>query len=106
MTGSSNRGRVVVIGAGVIGLTTALCLRRRGFEVTIIADRFAPNVTSVVAGALWEWPPAVCGHDRNLDRAKSWAAHSYRTFGELASDSATGVFIRPVNFYFTRSVDE
>ncbi len=55
-------GGVLVIGAGVSGLTSALCLRRRGFEVTVIADRFAPQVTSVVAGALWEWPPAVCGH--------------------------------------------
>ena len=66
MMGAANRpGRVVVIGAGVIGLTAALCLRRRGFEVVVVADRFAPNITSVVAGALWEWPPAVCGHHRD-----------------------------------------
>ena len=58
-------GRVLVIGAGVSGLTSALCLRRRGFEVTVVADRFAPLVTSVVAGALWEWPPAVCGYHQD-----------------------------------------
>ena len=55
-------GRVLVIGAGVTGLTTSLCLRGRGFDVTIVAEKFAPDIVSVVAGALWEWPPAVCGH--------------------------------------------
>ena len=64
VNGSEKRARrgVLVIGAGVSGLTSALCLSRRGFDVTVVADRFAPRVTSVVAGALWEWPPAVCGH--------------------------------------------
>jgi D-amino-acid oxidase len=98
-------GRVVVIGAGVIGLTTALGLRRRGWQATVIAERFAPQVTSAVAGALWEWPPAVCGHQPDLARACRWAAASYRIFEDLASDSATGAFIRPVTFYFRRRID-
>jgi D-amino-acid oxidase len=107
MIGSTDRDlRVVVIGAGVIGLTTALCLLRRGFAVTIVADRFTPDVTSIVAGALWEWPPAVCGHDRNLERAQAWAGRSYRIFAELAADPATGVFIRPAAFSFRRPVEE
>ena len=55
--------RVLVIGAGVSGLTTARCLQQRGFAATVIADRFQSATTSVVAGALWEWPPAVCGDD-------------------------------------------
>ncbi len=79
--------RVLVIGAGVSGLTSALCLRRHGFDVTVIADRFAPRVTSVVAGALWEWPPAVCGHHHDqisLARAKAWCMTSYEVFAELA----------------------
>lgn len=99
--------RVLVLGAGVSGLTTALCLRRAGYAVTVAADRFAPRVTSVVAGALWEWPPAVCGHHRDPDslaRSKSWAETSYRLFADLAADSRTGVYVRPVTFYFSRPV--
>jgi D-amino-acid oxidase len=88
----------------VIGLTTALCLRRRGWDVTVVADRFAPNVTSVVAGALWEMPPAVCGHQPDLARARAWATASYRVFEDLAGNPATGAFIRPVNFYFRRPI--
>jgi D-amino-acid oxidase len=100
--------RVLVIGAGVVGLTSALCLRRSGFDVTVVADRFAPRVTSVVAGALWEWPPAVCGahHDETTAwRYKSWCEASYLIFAALAGDRTTGVFLRTVNFYFTGRVE-
>jgi D-amino-acid oxidase len=100
---------VLVLGAGVSGLTCALCLARRGFRVTVVADLFAPRVTSVVAGALWEWPPAVCGHHQDqvsLSRSKVWAATSYDIFAELARDAATGVFLRPATFYFKRPISE
>jgi D-amino-acid oxidase len=103
------RRAVLVIGAGVIGLTSALCLKRKGFRVTVLADRFAPQVTSVVAGALWEWPPAVCGRHQegtSLARAKVWCAASYQVFAELAHDPRTGVYLRPVTFYFRRPVRE
>jgi D-amino-acid oxidase len=100
---------VLVIGAGVSGLTTALCLRQRGFPVTVIADRFAPRVTSVVAGALWEWPPAVCGHHQDhlsLARSKTWCETSYAVFSDLAADRETGVLLRPATFYFRRPIEE
>jgi D-amino-acid oxidase len=107
---NSVRGqRVLVIGAGVSGLTSALCLRQKGFAVTVLADRFAPKVTSVVAGALWEWPPAVCGlhNDQpSLSRCKAWSETSYGIFGRLALDPTTGVYLRPVTFYFQRPVEE
>src|SRR6478672_11637803 len=108
-SGSQTGRGVVVIGAGVSGLTSALCLQRAGFAVTVIADRFAPQVTSVVAGALWEWPPAVCGHHHDevaLRRAKAWCEISYAIFTELADDPETGAFLRPVTFYFRRPIAE
>lgn len=101
--------RVLVIGAGVIGLTTALVARRRGFDVTIVADRFAPHITSSVAGALWEWPPAVCGQHRDqlsLSRSKDWAALSYRIYNDMAADPWTGVFMRPAVFYHRTPVEQ
>lgn len=101
--------KALVIGAGVSGLTCALCLARRGIEVTVVADRFAPQITSVVAGALWEWPPAVCGQHNDalsLARSKSWCATSYDIFAELARDPATGVFLKPATFYFKGPVEQ
>jgi D-amino-acid oxidase len=109
----AQKGRVLVVGAGVTGLTTSLCLRRSGFDVVIVAEKFAPDIVSVVAGALWEWPPAVCGHhvdEVSLARSKDWCRTSYRIFSELASQTGTnaeiGVFIRPVVFYFKTPVQE
>jgi D-amino-acid oxidase len=81
-----------------------LSLARLGNEVEIVADKFGSDLVSVVAGALWEWPPAVCGYHRNqrsLTRSKAWAQESYEIFSDLARDASTGVFMRRSNFYFT-----
>ena len=104
----SSKGKALVIGAGVSGLTTAPGLRRGGFDVTVVAEKFAPDIVSVVAGALWEWPPAVCGHHqdgRSLLRSKSWCMTSYDIFFELAESADTGVFIRPAVFYFKDPIE-
>jgi D-amino-acid oxidase len=98
-------GRILVVGAGVSGLTSALSLARAGFEVEVVAAKFQSELVSVVAGALWEWPPAVCGYHRDqtsLARSKSWAMESYEVFSDLARDPSTGVFMRTSNFYFSR----
>src|SRR5262249_39539831 len=86
---AETRPRVLVVGAGVIGLPTASCLHENGYDVTVVADRFAPDLTSVVAGALWEWPPAVCGRHgdpRSLERSKSWCRTSYHRLKQLAAE--------------------
>ena len=44
---------VAVIGCGVVGLSTARVLQRRGKAVTIYARELPPETTSNVAGALW-----------------------------------------------------
>jgi D-amino-acid oxidase len=46
--------RIVVIGAGVIGLSSAIRLLQAGYEhVTVIAKHKTPHTTSDGAGALW-----------------------------------------------------
>ena len=47
-----------VIGAGVVGLSTAMLLVERGAKVTIYARDLTPNTTSVIAGGQW-WPASV-----------------------------------------------
>lgn len=52
--------RVVVIGAGVIGLSTALCIYERyhpvlpSLEIKVYADRFSPFTTTDLAAGLWQ----------------------------------------------------
>lgn len=53
MAGQAGRQDVAVLGGGVMGLTSALILARRGHDVTVYADLMHPNTTSNVAGALW-----------------------------------------------------
>ncbi len=96
--------RVLVIGAGVTGLTTALCARHRGYDVTVVADRFAPFITSNAAGALWQWPQGV-SDQQALRRAQQWAVQSYRVFADLAREPDTGVYMRPATFYFRAPVE-
>ena len=95
---------VVIIGGGVSGLTVAYFLLRKGYRVTIIADKFALETTSVIAGALWEMPPAVCGHEeagesRQLETLEQWSRFSYRIFRRLHANRLTGVYMRRVHFY-------
>lgn len=51
---NANKGdRIAVLGAGVVGLTTALELLSRGYKVRIYSDKVAHETTSSIAGALW-----------------------------------------------------
>ncbi|MGB0971642.1 MAG: FAD-dependent oxidoreductase, partial [Mycobacterium sp.] len=84
-------------------------LARRGWRVTVLAHHFASATVSTVAGAVWEWPPSVCGrhHDQEvLARSADWAMASYRRFAQLAADPHTGVSLRPAVFYFRQRIEE
>ena len=101
--------KILVLGAGVSGLTTAFCLANAGFRVSVVARDFSPRLTSNVAGALWEWPPAVCGYHTDpvsLERSKEWCMTSYARFHDLAQDERTGVFLRDVIFFFRYPIQE
>lgn len=47
------RSMVTVLGAGVIGLTTAHTLEEAGFDVQVIAAKSGDAITSAAAGAIW-----------------------------------------------------
>jgi D-amino-acid oxidase len=76
---------VVVIGAGVAGLTTAVVLAEAGTRVHVIAEE-VPGATSLAAGAMWG-PYLV----EPKDKVDEWSRYSLEVFCELASDPATGV---------------
>jgi len=69
---------VLVIGAGVIGLTTAICLAEAGVSVTVAAAEPPQQTTSAVAGALWG--PHLVGKDERIMR---WAAVTLDRLAEL-----------------------
>lgn len=70
---------VTIVGAGVIGLTTAVELQRAGHVVQVVAAATGNDTTSAVAGALWfpfrADPP---------DRVNGWAQRSRERLAALA----------------------
>ncbi len=65
---------VTVVGAGVIGLTTARVLEERGHRVRVVASAIGEAITSSVAGAVW-FPYRVGPPERVVGwatRTRSW----------------------------------
>jgi len=74
-------GRVVVVGAGVIGLSCAVRLLEAGHRVDVLARDLPRETTSAVAAAIWypyrAWP---------ADRVLAWARAGYDAFAAIAAD--------------------
>ncbi|KAF8880840.1 nucleotide-binding domain-containing protein [Infundibulicybe gibba] len=105
--------RVLVVGGGVTGFTTAWALLDAGYAVTVVSEKWASledRITSQIAGALWEWPPAVCGKHTNLislDNSKRWCMTTYRGLDKLIHTLPAqehGVRMRMANFFFEQSI--
>jgi len=79
---------VLVVGAGVSGLTTGICLAEQGLRVAIWARRPPQETTSSVAGAIWG-PHMVEEGEQTARRARE----TLRVLRELASGSHAGVRI-------------
>ena len=77
---------ILVIGAGVIGLTSAVTLAEAGHPVQVYTAEPPEATTSAVAGALWG-PWLVEPRQRVL----RWAEHSLTKLRELAAGPGTGV---------------
>jgi len=77
---------VLVIGAGVSGLTTGICLAEAGLSVTIRTAARPERTTSVAAGAIWGLvrvgPP---------DRVLEWGRTGLDALSKLAAEPGTGV---------------
>jgi len=76
---------VLVVGAGVSGMTSAIRLAESGYRVEIISDTPPLETTSCAAGALWG--PYLSTDKRMLP----WGEHARQEFSRLASDQVSGV---------------
>lgn len=88
---AGRKPRCVVVGAGVVGLTSAIRLLEHGWAVTVIAASRGAEITSIGAGAVWEYPPY--GLTPVAD-AKTWATASLQTYLRLVQYPDSGVMLR------------
>jgi D-amino-acid oxidase len=77
---------VLVVGAGVSGLTTAICLAESGARVLIRAATPPGGTTSSVAGAIWG--PHLVEESARVDR---WGRETLAVLRELAAEPAAAV---------------
>ena len=108
---------VLIIGGGVTGLVTAWLLLDRGYRVHVVSKEWATfteeqRLTSQIAGALWEYPPAVCGQHTDpisLSKSKGWSMTAYNIWKTIASDPAlsalSGVCMKTSRFFFPFPVE-
>ena len=92
---------VTVVGAGVIGLSTALALEERGHNVRIVAADFGDKTTSAVAGAVWfpyrAGPPGKVA--AWAARTRDWLEQLAKVAPEAGVDVLTGYEITPDETY-------
>jgi D-amino-acid oxidase len=77
---------VLVVGCGVSGLTTAVCLAESGLRVRIRTEALADRTTSAAAGAMWG-PYLV----EPRDRVEDWSRRTLDELRVLAGLPETGV---------------
>lgn len=81
--------RVIVVGAGVVGLSCAVRLLEAGHRVDVVARELPKETTSAVAGAIWQ---PYLAYPR--ERVEAWSAASRVAFESLAADPCSGVVLR------------
>lgn len=80
------RVKAAVVGAGVVGLSSAIRLAEAGHEVRVVAERRSPRTTSDVAAAVY-FPYRAYPERRVIP----WARATLAAFERLAREPDTGV---------------
>lgn len=79
--------KIAVMGCGVLGLSTARTLQKKGYEVTIYTKDVYPNVTSAMATGTWSPSHKLIDPDKVTEefqeKFKRAFYHSYHTYQRM-----------------------
>ncbi len=101
------REPIAIIGAGIIGLTTALLLLEKGHRVTLYSRATTPHTTSDVSAALWG-PYGVETGDSSSEKNLfyTWQYESFNKFKSFVDSPHAllhGVYF--LNSYYTKNTN-
>lgn len=85
---------IKIIGCGISGITTGICLMEAGYKVSIVAKQLPQNTTSAVAAAIW-FPYQI----RPQHKANEWSLNTYHKFEHLSKIAHSGVSMSPLKLY-------
>ena len=108
MSSSKQTYRITIVGAGIIGLTTACTLLKEyaddsHFLLTIISEKFSPETTADISAGYWEPYGLVDLSQRAMD----WAAYTYKIFSdEFLSNKAAHAGVIKIQSYMLRSYSD
>lgn len=77
---------IIIVGAGISGMSTAFLLNGYSHRITICAKAFSPFITSNKAAAFW-FPY----HIRNDKRGIGWCNTSYQYYQQFSTQPETGI---------------
>ena len=78
--------RVIVVGAGVVGMSCAIRLQQAGHQVDVVARDLPLETTSSVAAAIW-YPYRAFP----FERVTAWSGATYVELERLSKDQDTGI---------------
>jgi len=98
----NSRKQILILGAGVSGLSTGVLLLKEGYDVHIWAKDLPPNTTSNAAAAFWY--PYLCNPK---DKATQWSGFTLQYLKQHAlNDPTSGCITRTITEIFDRKVGD
>jgi hypothetical protein len=108
MSHSSDPYRIIIIGAGIIGLTTGCTLLKEyatneNLQLTIISETFTPETTGDISSGYWQ----PYGLENIDERILRWAGYTYDIFlNEYFSIKAARAGLMKISSYVLHGYDD
>ena len=91
--------KIMVVGSGISGITTAISLLEKNYVVHVISNETLLSSTSAIAAAIWHPFYQVPN-----EQFHQWAQVSYKKFLDFSYFKSSGVFLRPLKEFFCNNI--